>query len=128
MILTIVARYWRYAICAVFVAVIYYCFFQYGRAKYELGKIHGIASMQTKLNAANTTIAAMERASVELAAKHAEQMAQASKNYQMAKSAREKKERAQYGEVQKIVEKPVYHTDCIDYDGLSELIRAIKIN
>lgn len=103
-----------------------YCVHLYGASHYERGKADGIASMRTELAKANATVAAMERAAFEAAARHAEQLAQASKNYQLLKSHREQKEKVQYVEVQKIVEKPVYRNVCFDADGLSELNRAVK--
>ncbi|MGF6147099.1 glycoside hydrolase family protein [Kingella potus] len=50
---------------------------------------------------------------------------QASADYQAAKAEREQKERIRYVQVQKTIERPVYHTDCIDTDGLRQLNAAI---
>ena len=45
--------------------------------------------------------------------------------YQTGKAVREEKERIRYVQVQKIVEKPVYRSVCIDSDGLSVINAAI---
>ena len=59
------------------------------------------------------------------AQKQAEQARQVSADYQAGKAEREQKERIRYVEVQKIVERPVYHSDCFDADGLRQLNAAI---
>lgn len=48
-----------------------------------------------------------------------------SEKYQSEKAVREEKERVRYVQVQKIVEKPVFHNDCVDSDGLSVINAAI---
>ena len=123
---TFIVKYWRYAVAFVIMLIVGYCVHQYGKSHYEQGKIAGVASMREEVDKANATIVKMEREAFETAAKHAEQMAQASQYYQALKAQREQKEKVQYVEVQKIVEKPVYHSVCLDTDGLSELNRAIK--
>ena len=45
--------------------------------------------------------------------------------YQTGKAVREEKERVRYVQVQKIVEKPVFRTVCVDSDGLSVINAAI---
>lgn len=45
--------------------------------------------------------------------------------YQTSKAVREEKERVRYVQVQKIVEKPVFRTTCLDSDGLSIINAAI---
>lgn len=45
--------------------------------------------------------------------------------YQADKAVREEKERVRYVQVQKIVEKPVFHNICVDSDGLSVINAAI---
>lgn len=128
--ITLNVKYWRYAVAlvAMLVAmlVVGYCVHQYGKYHYERGKIAGVASMREEVDKANAAIAKMDREAFKTAAKHAEQMAQASQDYQTLKAQREQKEKVQYVEVQKIVEKPVYHIECLDTSGLSELNRAIK--
>ena len=59
------------------------------------------------------------------AQKQAEQARQASADYQAEKAERETKERIRYVQVQKIIERPVYRSDCIDADGLRQLNDAI---
>lgn len=49
----------------------------------------------------------------------------ASADYQAAKAAAAEKERVQYVQVQKIVERPVYRNVCIDDDGLLIINSAI---
>lgn len=83
----------------------------YGRYKYDLGVKNATTEMQKKLDA--------------IAIKQAKQMAGASKTYQATKADLDKKERIQYVEIEKVVEKPVYISDCIDDDGLHEINRAI---
>lgn len=123
---TLIVKYWRYAVALIVILVVGYCVHQYGKSHYERGKIAGVASMREEVDKANATIVKMEREAFETAAKHAEQMARASQDYQTLKAQRGQKEKVQYVEVQKIVEKPVYHNVCFDTDGLSELNRAIK--
>lgn len=125
-LLNLITKYWRYVAALVISLVVGYCVHQYGKANYERGKIAGVASMREEVDKANDTIDKMEREAFETAAKHAEQMARASQDYQAIKANREQKEKVQYVEVQKIVEKPVYHSECIDTVGLSELNRAIR--
>lgn len=48
-----------------------------------------------------------------------------SEKYQSGKAVREEKERVRYVQVQKIVEKPVFHNICVDSDGLSVINAAI---
>mgnify|MGYP000946129198 FL=1 len=48
-----------------------------------------------------------------------------SEKYQSEKAVREEKERVRYVQVQKIVEKPVFHNICVDSDGLSVINAAI---
>ena len=45
--------------------------------------------------------------------------------YQTGKAMREEKERVRYVQVQKIIEKPVFRTVCVDSDGLSVINAAI---
>lgn len=124
--ITWIIKYWRYAVTLIIMFIIGYGVHQYGKYNYEWGKAIGIASMQTKVDKANATIAKMELEAFETAAKHAKQLAQASQDYQALKAEREQKEKVQYVKVQKIVEKPIYRNVCIDNGGLSELNRAIK--
>lgn len=125
-LINLIKKYYLYVAYLVIALVVGYCVHQYGKSNYERGKIAGVASMREEVDKANATIAKMEREAFETAAKHAEQMAQASQDYQAIKANREQKEKVQYVEVQKIVEKPVYLSDCIDTVGLSELNRAIS--
>ena len=59
------------------------------------------------------------------AIKKAEEDRKTSAAYQAEKAVREEKERVRYVQVQKIVEKPVFHQSCIDSDGLSVINAAI---
>lgn len=55
----------------------------------------------------------------------AKQDRESSAVYQAGKAVREEKERVRYVQVQKIVEKPVFHNICVDSDGLSVINAAI---
>lgn len=55
----------------------------------------------------------------------AKQYRESSAMYQTGKAVREEKERVRYVQVQKIVEKPVFRTVCVDSDGLSVINAAI---
>lgn len=90
-----------------------------------LSLIYGAYQYRKGYNAATAKIS-LEIAEKER--KRAKQIQAASADYQRDKAAREEKERVQYVEVQKIIEKPVYHRDCLDADGLHELNRAIGGN
>lgn len=125
-LLNLITKYWRYVAVLVITLVVGYCVHQYGKANYGRGKIAGVASMREEVVKANDTIAKMEREAFETAAKHAEQMAQASKDYQALKAQREQKEKVQYVEIQKIVETPVYNQECFTKDGIYELNKAIR--
>ena len=83
----------------------------YGQIRYRAGVADGKAAVQAQLQAQ--------------AAKQAETAHAASKDYQTARAAAEQKERVRYVEVQKIIERPVYRTDCLDASGLQQLQAAI---
>lgn len=55
----------------------------------------------------------------------AKQDRESSAVYQAGKAVREEKERVRYVQVQKIVEKPVFHNICVDSDGLSVINATI---
>ena len=74
---------------------------------------------------AEDTAASIKAKLTEEERKHAAQAQHASAQYQAEKSKRENKERIRYVEVQKIVERPVYRSDCLDADGLRQLNNAI---
>lgn len=72
--------------------------------------------------------AATAEISAELAKTAAKQQAVAhdvSAAYQTAKAAAENKEQIRYVQVQKIVDRPVYHNVCLDADGLHIINSAI---
>lgn len=62
------------------------------------------------------------------AAKQQDAANSASADYQAAKAAAAEKERVQYVQVQKIVERPVYRNVCIDDDGLLIINSAIAVS
>ena len=104
-------KHWR-PLAAAAVLAILAGLWQADRAhQYRLGAEHTAASIKAKL-------AEAER-------KHAAQAQRASAQYQAEKTKRENKERIRYVEVQKIVERPVYRSDCLDADGLRQLNSAI---
>lgn len=124
--LTLITKYWRYGVAGVVVLALSYCVNQHSLAHYKRGKADGIASRQGEIDHAYATIRNMRRELEVAAAKHAEQLAKVSKDYQLLKAKQEQKEKVQYVEVQKIVEKPIYRNVCFDDRGLSELNRTIK--
>ena len=123
--LTVIIRYWRYLVLALVLALVVYGIHRYGNAHYERGKSDGVAVMQSKVNAANAKVSAMEHEALQAIAKQADQMAKASKIYQENKAQHEEKEKVRYVKVQKLVENPIYTTNCIDNAGLQQLNDAV---
>ena len=82
----------------------------YGAKQYNAGVTDATATMQVKMD--------------NLITEQAARMALASKNYQELKTAREIKQGIQYVEVEKIIDRPIYTSDCIDADGMSQINRA----
>lgn len=124
----IILRNWKFIIsCAVIISG---CMLanNYAKKLYNNGFTAGMASAQPKIDAAYKKIAMMEQEALKLATQHAAQMAKASEEYQKIKAENEKKQKVQYVEVQKIVEKPVYSNNCLSDDGVSAINRAIKGN
>lgn len=103
-------RYWKPLLLLLIIIVSVVAVWIYGNAQYNKGVSSATATMQSKLNKA-------------IADKDA-QAKQASKNYQELKTAREKEQGIKYVEIEKIVDRPVYTSDCIDADGLSQINRA----
>lgn len=92
---------------------------------YDAGKASGKQSMQAEVNAAKLEVENMKRRAQEMADNHAKQMSEASRMYQREKAELEAKQKEHVRVVQKIVEKPVYRTDCIDKAGLDEINKVI---
>ena len=93
---------------------------------YDAGKAVGQQDMQAEVNASKLEVENMKRRAQEMADNHAKQMSAASKMYQEARAEAEAKQKERIVKVQKIVEKPVYRTDCIDKAGLDEINKAIS--
>lgn len=119
-------RYWKYIAGIGLLAIILIGMQQHDKRVYERGKQDGITQTHKKITAMQAKLAEAERRAYEQSQEYAQQMAQASEQYQAQKAQREDKERVRYVEVQKIVEKPVYINNCIDSDGLHQLNSAIK--
>lgn len=111
-IYSIIKLYWKPLLFLLIAIVTFIVINFYGVNKYNEGVSDATATMQDKLNKA-------------LADKDA-QAKQASKNYQELKTAREKEQGIKYVEIEKIVDRPVYTSDCIDADGLSQINSAIS--
>lgn len=111
MILILLKKYWRYL--AVIIAIIGLVFWWDGSVKkaYQKGRDDMALEISNRLK--------------EEAIKQAEEFRASSEKYQTDKAARAEKERIQYVEVQKIVERPVYRNVCLDSDGLSVINAAI---
>lgn len=92
---------------------------------YDAGKAVGRQDMQKEVREAKLEVENMKRRAQEAANAHAKQMSEASKLYQREKAELEAKQKEHVRVVQKIVEKPAYHTDCIDQAGLQEINKAI---
>jgi len=104
-------KHWKPALSAVLLLALFGAW-QYDRARrYTRGQADKAAEISLALAKA--------------AKKQAEQARQASADYQAEKAERETKERIRYVQVQKIIERPVYRSDCIDADGLRQLNAAI---
>ena len=103
-------KYWKPALAALLLALIA-AWQADRRTQYRRGQTDKAAEISLALAKA--------------AAADAERARQASADYQAGKAGREQKERIRYVEVQKIVERPVYHSDCFDADGLRQLNAAI---
>lgn len=93
---------------------------------YDAGKAVGRESMQKEVHEAKLEVENMKRRAQEAADSHAKQMSEASRLYQQTRAELESQQQARVRVVQKIVEKPVYRTDCIDREGLDEINKAIK--
>ena len=111
MILILLKKYWRYL--AVIIAIIGLVFWWDGSVKkaYQKGRDDMALEISNRLK--------------EEAIKQAEEFRASSEKYQTDKAERAEKERIQYVEVQKIIERPVYRNVCIDSDGLSVINAAI---
>ena len=93
---------------------------------YDAGKAVGRQDMQKEVHAAKLEVENMKRRAQEAANAHAKQMSEASRMYQQEKAELEARQQERIRVVQKVVEKPVYRTDCIDREGLDEINKVIK--
>lgn len=111
MILILLKKYWRYI--AIIAAVIGLVFWWDGSVKkaYKKGRDDMALEISNRLK--------------EEAIKQAKEFRASSEKYQTDKAEREEKERIQYVEVKKIVERPVYRNVCLDSYGVSVINAAI---
>lgn len=93
---------------------------------YDAGKAVGRQDMQKEVQSAKLEADNMKRRAQEAANAHAKQMSEASRMYQQEKAELEARQQERIRVVQKVVEKPVYRTDCIDREGLDEINKVIK--
>lgn len=100
-----------YVCVALCLAAVSGCFF-YGRSQYNKGYTAATAAISLQIAAAEREA---QRRQPKASAVYEEQRADFSA-----------KERVQYVQIQKIVEKPVYVHDCLDDDGVQQLNRAIS--
>lgn len=111
MILILLKKYWRYlAVIALLIGILFWWNADVKKA-YQKGRDDMALEISNRLK--------------EEAIKQAEEFRASSEKYQTDKAERQEKERIQYVEVQKIVERPVYRNVCIDSDGLSVINAAI---
>lgn len=111
MILILLKKYWRYlAVIAAFIGILFLWNTDVKKA-YQKGRDDMALEISNRLK--------------EEAIKQAEEFRASSEKYQTDKAERQEKERIQYVEVQKIVERPVYRNVCLDSDGVSVINAAI---
>lgn len=109
--MTWILKYWKPLLCGVVLLAVIYGEVQYGKLRYQAGYKAAEAVIQAKL--------------AEQQQKHQKTAHAASAEYQQTKSESEQKGRVRREVVQKIIERPVYSSDCVDADGLRELNAAI---
>lgn len=83
---------------------------------------HGKSRYSAGFDASQAQCAAQMQAAI---IRQAAQAANASADYQAAKTKKEQKERVRYVQVQKIIDRPVYHEHCFDADGVQLINQAV---
>lgn len=106
-----IVKYWKPLLGGVAVLAVIYGEVQYGRVRYQAGYDAATAAITAKM--------------IEQHQQHQKAARAASVEYQQTKSEADEKVRIQREVVQKIIERPVYSSDCVDADGLRELSAAI---
>lgn len=104
-------KYWKAIVLAAVLVVLAVWHSHAASQAYEQGRGAAYAEVSARLAKA--------------AKEQAETAQKSSEDYQAEKAEREQKERVRYVEVQKIVERPVYRSSCLDSDGLRQLNAAI---
>ncbi len=106
-----IVKYWKPLLGGVAVLAVICSEVQYGRARYRAGYDAATAAITAKM--------------IEQHQQHQKTARAASVEYQQTKSEQDEKVRVRREVVQKIIERPVYSSDCVDADGLRELSAAI---
>ena len=109
-ILAFIKAFWKPLLVALIIIVLILSARIYAVRQYNAGVNDATTTFQERLNKLNL--------------EQQKQMAEASARYQAQKTIRDKDQEIQYVEVEKIVQQPVYLTDCIDADGLSSINSA----
>lgn len=109
-ILAFIKAFWKPILVITTIIVLILSARIYASRQYDAGVNDATITFQERLNKLNLD--------------QQQQMAEASKRYQEQKTIRDKNQEIQYVEVEKIVQQPVYLTDCIDADGVREINRA----
>lgn len=109
-ILAFIKEFWRPLLVIITIIALVLAARIYSVRQYNAGVSDATATFQERLNKLNID--------------QQKQMAEASARYQEQKLIRDKNQEIQYVEVEKIVQQPVYLTDCIDADGLREINSA----
>lgn len=108
----VILKHWRWIVTALFIALAVVWWRVDRAGQYKAGHAAATATISAEL--------------AEATQKQVEQAHQISVEYQTAKAETEIKERIRYVEVQKIVEKPVYHNMCLDDGGLQLINEAVS--
>lgn len=109
-ILAFIKSFWKPILVIITIIVLILAARIYAVRQYNAGVNDATATFQERFNKLNLD--------------QQKQMAEASARYQAQKTIRDKDQEIQYVEVEKIVQQPVYLTDCIDADGLSAINSA----
>lgn len=109
-ILAFIKQFWKPLLVVTTIIVLILAARIYAVRQYDAGVNDATVAFQERLNKLNLD--------------QQKQMAEASKRYQEQKTIRDKNQEIQYVEVEKIVQQPVYLTDCIDADGVREINSA----
>lgn len=109
--MTWILKYWKPLAIAALLAAVVGGEYWYGKQRYQAGYGAATAAITAKM--------------MEQHRQHQKTARAASVEYQQTKSEQDEKVRVRREVVQKIIERPVYSSDCVDADGLRELSAAI---